>query len=448
MLAMFGVSFAIVRGAMLIFGLVPVFALLWFFRRKGFLQSRWEIVQAAYFIACFTFFGWAVHIRPEAVLVTVISLFIFAWASDHSVLLFLTGVLIPLCGLQWNVLLLPVAFHWLIFGGRIRKPILVAVALGLSSVVSITAYHILGMWPSYCHEAARTDGLDALHSGYVKLLDACTHGNFGWLFNQWATTPILTLCFLFFATLGILSVTAFHSASLHRKTVLFLFLSLPSSILALGLCGHVYIFYEHVLFGFALLGLPVLARPLFRYPLFLLPCILLALYPVKINWHKFSHAYGPRLDALTDASWLDDANLEQALSNNLAPDDVLLAPDSAWIAARSHCRDALPLCFAFDLSGKQQRSITAVLLPEEPSSILYKDGSGVRRVHYAKVMCARFCPLGAAPDTIHVSPEELLAAIGEHWNCTFTEIPLEQANSSGFIRYRLFRTVFQEVSSV
>jgi hypothetical protein len=53
-------------------------------------------------------------------------------------------------------------------------------------------------------------------------------------------------------------------------------------------------------------------------------------------------------------------------------------------------------------------------------------------------------PLLSDPEaTFRVTPDNLLAAIADHWHCHFDEIPLPLPASSSVIPYRLFRPVFQ-----
>ncbi len=359
---------------------------------------------------------------------------------------FLSALLIPLCGLQWNILLLPVILHWLVFGGRLRNPVIVLIAFAVSSVASIMAYHVLGMWPSYLQEAARVGGLDLVHAALRKILGTLSAWNFDWLLNPVGLPPRFVIPEI--AILGLGTIHVCSSASLaSRKMLIFIGLSFVGMIVGLSL-ANMNMHYPPLLCLPVCMFAPVLLRAWFhKFPLVVLFLFGLSLYYAKVNWHKIADSYAPRIDGLTEARWLDEAALERALEAELSPDDMPLATDSAWFAVRSRCRDMMPLCYAFDISGEQQRSITAVLLADEPSSILHKDGSGFRRTSYAKAMLARFCssenPCGN-PDGIRVSPEELLSAIGDHWHCTFTEIPLAQSPMKNAICYRLFRPVFMD----
>ncbi len=438
----FGFSFCLFRGVMLAFGLFPVAMLLWLLKRKGLLQSWGEACCAIYLTVCFTFCQWAIYIRPEALLVTVAGLLVYAWMTDRPVLLFGSALLVPLCGLQWNVLLLPAILHWLVFGGRIRNPFLVGTAFVLSSVITIAAYHLLGMWPSYLQEAARVGGLDAIHSASSKLHSAYASWDLTWLLHPLAIPPVVFLSACFSFALGGWGVFFRDASRLNRRFFFFLFFSFPAVILALALFGHMSWIYAFFLLAFLIPCLTALFCPLFHRPLVLLACALFALYPASVNWSKLSHHYAPHIEGLTDFRWNDELSLEHALRAVLTPEDIIACDAPAYPAIRALCKDLYPVCFAFDLSPDQYRSITAVLLEDHPSSILHKDGSGFRRAHYAETMVPRFCPPGGDPDSIRVSPEELLAAIGERWQCSFAEVPFERTVRPGFIRYRLFRPLF------
>ena len=439
-----GVNFWVLRGAMIVFGIIPVFMLLWFCRRKGLLQTGTDILYASFVSACVTFFNWSVYLRPEALLLSVVTVLVFAWGGNRPVVLFLGALLVPLCGLQWNVLLLPVVLHWLIFGGRVRNPILVFSAFAVSSIATVIVYHTLGMWPSYLQEAARVGGLDVLHSALHKVRGALSAWNFGWLLNPVGFPPRFVIPAIAVLILGCIQALAPASRS-SRKTIVFICLSFASVIVGLSLAS-MNMHYPPVIILPVCLLVPFFLRTwLHRFPLFTVLLFCAALHCAKVNWDKISEFYPPRIDGLTEARWLDEAALERVLEAELSPDDMPLATDSAWFAVRSRCRDMMPLCYAFDISGEQQKSITAVLLADEPSSILHKDGSGFRKTSYAKAMLARFCPPESPcdnPDDVRVSPEELLSAIGDHWHCTFTEIPLSQSSMNNAIHYRLFRPVF------
>jgi hypothetical protein len=443
-IAFFGCNFWILRGSMLVFGLLPVAALLFLFRRNGLFKTWAEILQATFFSACGTFFYWSVYIRPEGILISVATLLVVFWSTDQPVLLFLSALLVPLCGLHWNVLLLPVALHWLVFGGRLRNPLLVAIAFALASAGTIAAYHLLGMWPSYLQEAARVGGLAVLPSVLAKLRATFTCWDVSWLLNPVALPPFLALCAAAFLAPGALAQRTAAVSSQERKAFFFVLLSL-SVVVVLSLV-HMDRHYIRPLLLAVFLLAPVFLRSLFRrHPAVLLPLLLVSLYAARVNWAKTAGQFAASAEFPEDARWTDEAFLSQTLAARLSPDDVPLCPNSAYFAVRAHCKDLLPLCYAFDIGEDRQRSVTAVLLEDLPVSMLHMDCSIFRHTSYGQAMLARFSPPDnpcADPDAVRVSPDELLAAIADKWHCAFTEIPLPSSPKPRAIHYRLFRPVF------
>jgi len=438
LIAVFGVNFRILRGSMLVFGLVPVAALLWLFRRKGLLQSCGEVIQGAFFTACFTFFHWAVYIRPESVLLSVVTLLVFAWAFNRPVLVFLSALLVPLCGLQWNVLLLPAFLHWLVFGGRLRNPILVAAAFVLSTAGTIIAYHALGMWPSYLQEAARVGGTSTFANVLGKLHGIVASWDVGCLLNPTSFPPVpVIFCGLFLA-IG----TLVPSGRGTRRILAFVFLhlSVVSAVLLLVHMDRHY--FRPVLLPFSIL-VPVFLRP-WRdcRPIAVLIVGLAALYVAHANASKALGNFQLGADFAGDIRWIDEDASLRSLLKPCTPDGIVVAPNSAWFAVRTQGRDYLPLCYAFDISEAHQRTVAAVLVEDIPQSPHHFDCSLFRHTSYTETMMPLFCPSGTNLDAVSVSPDDFMDAIASHWHCTFTEIPLDQPDWPGFIRYRLFHPVF------
>lgn len=447
MIVLFGANHAVLRSSMLILGWLPIVFLLVWCRGRGYLQSWREMLYSIYAVACFTFFRWTISVRPEPSLLLVSTLLFLAWNGKHIVPLFFSALLVPLCGLHWNMLLLPVAIHWLVFGGSMRKHFTVALAFSLSTALTFAGYWLFGMWPSYMQEIGRTGDMDLLGGVVSKLHGTFAAWDFGWILSPSVHVPHLVIPVLLLVLLSAMAGRKDHVSHATQKVFCWLVLSMTSVVMALSL-HYMSMRYLPLIFLPAWLLSPLFLRPwLARFPL---AVALLAFLPLKIslvNWSKVADSYAPRIDGLTEARWLDEAALERALDTELSPDDMPLATDSAWFAVRSRCHDMMPLCYAFDISEEQQRSITAVLLADEPSSILHKDGSGFRHTSYAKAMLARFCPPEAPcpdPDAVRVSPEDLLSAIADCWHCSFTEVPIPPPTLPNAIRYRLFRPVFPE----
>lgn len=443
-----GVKCFLIRGMMLLLGLFPVVGFLWLSWKKGIYQNRFELVQGLYFSACSTFFIWAVSVRPEGVLLSVCFLLAWAWMQKRMAFLFLLSLLVPLCGLQWNILLVPALLHWTVFGGSFRRPFLMAVAFALSSIVSIAAYHVLGMWPSFLQEAARVGGFGALQSAREHLSRSFTAYDFQWLLNP-KHLPPLFLAFIILV-FGVSASSCFlckDSRSL-RKILVFIFLCFSGILVAFSL-HHMLEWYIAPLLFFPILLSPLLLRTCFsKYPAILLLFAVFALKLAVHNWDKIRNIYPPHMDFRLDSCWLDESSLEDMLKKSLSSCDVVAAPDSAWFAVCSCCRDYVPLAYVFDISESQQRAISAVLIPDEPSRPRFKDGSNGRQAYgYASVMLARFCPPDAScshPDEISVSPDELLDTIANHWHCSFTEVTMPNDSMPHAIRYRLFKPTFAD----
>ena len=451
LIACFGTNFVVVRGAMLMFGLVPAAVLLWLFRREQVLQSRLEVILAGYFMACFSMFCLATVIRPEAVLISVATCLVCAWSFDCPVLLFICAMLVPLCGLQWNALLIPVALHWLVFGGRLRNPLLVAMAFAISSAGCILIYHMLGMWPSYLHEAARIGGLNPFCSAMKKIHSAFADWDYSWIFDGRHLFSYDALVFTLFGVMGGCAcwLGGASRQSNHRASRLFLFglVSILGMLFSLALLGNLNHRYPVVLSIPVALLLPAICRKFWRrFPIVLLLFAVFALKPAWVWWNRCS--YGDTLSWMPGATlsrWADPPSTQRVLQAHLSDSDVVACNSAAYFEVRSLCSDMMPLCYAFDLSYAQAQSVTAVLLDDRPVPVLALDFSAHRRTSYRTKMIARFFPerQSIAPETV-VSPDNLLAAIADSWNCTFTEIPLEGPKRPGFIQYRLFRPVFYE----
>lgn len=440
----FGVNFWILRGAMLFFGLVPVGILLWIFRRKGYFSSGTDVLCACYFTACFSFFYWSIYIRPEAILLSVATLLVFAWANDRPCLLFFASLLVPVCGLQWNVLLLPVAFHWLIFGGRFRNPVLVAVAFALSSVTTLAAYHLLGMWPSYLQEVARVGGLDAFANAKSKLFQLVCHGNGRFL--AWGIKPYDSLPVLLLFVLGAVSFPFFPHV---RKTYLFMVLSWTGVVLALAFFGSLNSQYAKLLVVPVVFLLCVVLSPVWKKQcLFLLLCMGGAFLLAGFHWNKLcrmpNFTTAMTSDVSSVAFWNDEYMLRQAVRSELTPDDIVACESPAYFEIRARCADLVPLCYAFDIGKEQRESITALLLADEPYRIVSRDNSMDRRTSFAKALShySEHSTLLGGMECI--SPDDLLSAISDCWQCSFIEIPLASPTIPHAIRYRLFRPVFHK----
>ncbi|MBQ7252127.1 MAG: hypothetical protein IJS32_05940 [Kiritimatiellae bacterium] len=432
LISIFGVNFWILRGSMLVFGLAPVAALLWLFHRKGFLQSRAEVLHAVYYSACCTFFHWALYLRPEPILLSVIALLVFFWAADRPVLLFLAALLVPLCGFQWNVILLPAVLHWLVFGGRIRNPFLVAVALVISSAATIAAYHALGMWPSYLQEAARVGGLDAFHAATRKLHTALSSWDFSCLFSVGLAPPSVVDGPLAMLAISMPSL-CFRGHSDCREKPLFVFLvfSIVACWMALALFGHMLQSYTRpLLLPICLLG-PALMRRLFsRYPLLLLGLALCILWFPGVHWQQVKNGHGPWRTFPDDTFWVDEAFMERWIPDFFQPSDVVCCDNSAYFALRRTGRELYRLRYALNMDEASCRRVSYVLMSEKPP---YEPGTDFSKYPG---------PAPRLPDREFESPGELLCAISGKWNCTFIEVPLPVSPMPDAIRFRLFRPVF------
>lgn len=455
LIACFGIKFWILRGAMLLFGLLPVAVFLWLFRRCGIFQSRHEVLYAAYFMACFSFFWWAIWIRPEAVLLSVAVLLVFAWATNRPVLLFCSALLVPLCGLQWNVLLVPVMLHWLFFGGRIRNPFIVASAFVISSITTIATYHALGMWPSYLQEAARIGDLDTLHNVINALRDIYLLDFNKWIGHPHRIPPPVALGAGMFLFGGCLCrfLKDGHSPRSH-KCWLFVTCSSFAIWITFGLLANVAHYYMRLIIGFMCLCYPIVFGKLWqKRPVLLFLMALLPIVPsTLVLWHTIrdaSYAYSNSTGVVRPNSWLDEASLEKALRGALPPNGIVCCDSSAYFAVRACGNEVLPLCYAFDLSEEQIHNCSAILLEDNPVLLFDRDYSDWRKTSYTKAMQDRFCPADFGGDTwsTRVSSDDLVSTIAAHWHCTFTEIPLALPEHPNTIRFRLFRPVFSADSA-
>ena len=434
LIACFGVNFWILRGVMLVFGIVPIAVFLWLFKRKGILQSWQEVLCSAFFSSCFTFFYWSVSIRPEALLLAVVVLLVFAWSDNHPWLLFFSALLVPLCGLQWNVLLLPTVLHWLVFGGRLRNPVLVATAFALSTVATIAVYHLLGMWPSYLQEAARVGGLDVFHSVCTKLRSGLALWDWSWLVGA-VQTP-------FYVIIGPMLAWTFASLSLCRgdrekgltgRMLLFVLGSTLASVFFLGLVGHLLRCYVYLLALPSCLLFPVLAgRWLSRcHTMLFMALVLAAPLVARVHWVQIANGHGPWGGYAGDRFWAYEDELEELFDKILRSDDVVCCDNAGYFALRRQNRDFYLLRYVFSIDPKRARTITALLMIDprwiDPSAPL------------------------AIPDADSISenaevdsPGMILARLSKQWNCAFKEVWLEPPASPDGLRYRLFRPVFQD----
>lgn len=416
-IACFGLNYWVLRTINLLLGVVPVLALAACFRRRGIFQSRSEVLQAVYCVACLTFFHWSIQIRPEALLVAVVSLLVFAWASDRPVLLFLSALLVPLCGLQWNVLLLPAALHWLVFGGRIRNPLLVGGAFVLATGVTFAAYHLLGMWPSYLQEAARvSDGTTFSHA-LTLLRNAYAHGDFGWLV---APGHIFLPVYFFLGTALASRCLVPAECGRLRAPALFLSLSFGSVLVVLSFV-HMMGWYLRVLVLPMALSLPLALRPLRdrHLPLFLL-FSLLPLLPVRAFWAKI-WTMDDLYAVTSDRPYVllhDEASLARWTGEMLTGDDVVLDTDGAYFAVRGRCKDYYRFrnAHVFELPPSVCREITAVIVADIPIWDYRRGGE--------------------------FSVDETMADLGRRWGCAFVEEPVPPPRLEGALRFRFFRPVF------
>lgn len=450
-IALFGVDYKIIRGMMFVLGVAPIACLLLYFRRKGIFQSKTEILLAAFSSACFTNFFCAFFVRPEAVLLCVVVLLLFAWMGNRPVLLFLTASFVPLCGIQWNVLLLPVVLHWLVFGGSLRKPLLVILAFTLSTVATVVTYHALGMWPSYLQEAARVGGLNAIPRALAKLHDA--FANRDWHFLTCSIEPYDALAgdflFVFGGLAAFLATMSGDADKRILKIWLFSCTSYYGIILAIALLANLSAHYTKVLlFVPAMLVPPLFRNTWKRYPLFLFAFVTLFSYIAFVHWCKLKHWPVTIADSANSASWVDETSLEQTFVDCFELGDVVCCDDSAYFAARSHVCEVYPLVFAFDLPLEQTRKITALILQDEPCRIYDYAWASFRKTTFNTTLQALFWDPNPS-DFVNlwdytISPDDLIEAIADRWHCRFIELPIDQPKRPGFIRFRLFRPIFPE----
>ena len=448
-IAIFGVDFHILRGSIFVIGLLAIIFLLVFFKRKRIFQTRFELIFALFSVACFTAFYPCIYVRPEAVLLAIATFLLFAWMSDRFVLLFLIALLVPLCGLQWNILLLPVVFHWLIFGGKLRKHFLVAFAFALTTVATLVTYHLLGMWPSYLQEAARVGGLNAVSHTIYKLHNAFIARDFRFLTNAFYPYDALPgdLLFLF----GGVSILLGPPSAKVKKVFVFSACTYYGVIFAVALFGSLNPQYPKLL-----LIIPAFAAPIFfrqmksHASLLLLSFVLMSSYIAFVHWHKIRDEANHLSDVATDVSsaapWVDSSALKRNLRAVLSPEDIVCCESPSYFAARSTAKEMMPLVFAFDLSPEQFREITVLILQDEPYRIFDRDRAFFRKSSFAANLQAIFWD-PAPPEDIDlwefaITPEDLLSTIASHWHCTFTEIPLPITPKPNTIQFRIFRPSF------
>ena len=152
-------------------------------------------------------------------------------------------------------------------------------------------------------------------------------------------------------------------------------------------------------------------------------------------------------DVSSTACWNDARTLQTIATEFLSPEDVVSCESPAYCAIRSHCKEMIPLCYAFDLPPGQIGTITAVLIADEPYRIYSRDNSMDRKTSWFPALNAYIRDSGISPSADGcISSEALLAAISAHWHCTFTETPLPTSSMPNAIRYRLFRPAFSTPS--
>ena len=448
-ISLFGVHFRILRGIMIALGVAPIGFLLWLFRKKGIYKNRFEVIFAAFFSACCTAFYCAVYVRPEAMLLTVVAFFIFFWMTDHDISLFLISLLVPLCGLQWNVLLLPVVLHWLLFGGRLRKPVLVVIAFLCSSVATIVAYHAFGMWTSYLQEAARVGGLDVIPRALAKMHDAFSKRDFLFLSNALYPYDALPGDIIFVS--GAFSVFCGQAYRGSRKIWFFSFATYYGVMLTVAFLGSINPQYPKLLLFIPAFVAPVLFRQVWcKYPIFLFAFVLVFSYIALVHWQKISgnanHLSDVATDVSSSAAWVDELALERIVSSVLTPDDVVCCESPSYFAVRSKTKEMLPLVFAFDLSPQQRREITMLVLQDEPYRIFDRDRALFRKSTFAATLQSVFWNPCSSPAVdlwdFEISLNDLLSTIADRWHCNFEEVPVPSSRNPNTISFRLFRPVF------
>ncbi len=439
-----GMHFGVFRASMLFFGLAPVLGLLWLARKRGLLQSWTEVVQAAYFLACFGLFYWAIYIRPEAMVLSIGFFLVLFWLDGRTIPLFLTALCIPLCGLHWNVLVSPAILAWLFFGGPARNPLVVIGGALLGSIAVLAWYHLAGMWPSYILEAHRLTSphiVDNVRSFVVETFLNVRLDRF--LFDYHFPFNAF-LCVLLMFGLGFIAfLTDSQAASADKKHFLFVLLSLSSLVLALASAAWLNDHYTRLLVPLSCLWAPLIFRRWWsKSPLLL---VLMTVFAAAVAYPLWNYTCHSKEGGARTSLWMDEAFLEKAIGNVIPGEEIILADTSAYFAVRSQGNELFPLCYAFDLSKEQIRSCSAVLVEDNPSQIFNRDYSDVRNTSYSKAM-KDFLFLSTLSGDIwdvRISPDDLISAIAAHWQCTFTEIPLDFSSArAGAIRYRLFRPVF------
>jgi hypothetical protein len=434
----FGVNFWILRGLMLVFGVFPFACLLVFAKKTGLCHSWSDILHVTYFSACCSFFFWAISIRPEALLLTVLTLGVFAWCGDHPVLLFISAFLVPICGIQWAVLLVPAVCHWLLFGGRIRNLVLVALALTLSMVATYAAYYCLGMWPSYVQEAGRIGGLGIFRDAVSRIIASGLKMDFSWLLSPWSENPAFAWSLVLFG-IGTLAVPLSGMDVAEKKRLAFPFLVQIAVWLPMSLLARVNFVYLH------LAPLPLaFAAPFWykslqnRHPMLYILLVLAAVGIGFTHWKHICKWFPNQAPSIAAATWLDEASLERNLAEVLPSDTVVLGDDAAYFAIRSRYSDFWSSVYAFDLPESDVQKIGAVLLKDGNLNTACMWSANWRRASFSSALRLRH------PDNApeEITTDDLDAAIAECWRCGFTELPLLPPKSRHMIRFRLFRPVF------
>lgn len=377
----------------------------------------------------------------------MVALGIIAWLDNRLVLLFLVALCVPLCGLQWNVLFLPVVLHWLVFGGSLRKYLLVAIAFFLSTLATLIAYHVLGMWPSYLQEAARVGGLHAISGALEKL-----HGIFArhdWNFLSSPNVPYDALPANLVCVCGGLAAFFWHADRQVWKMWIFSFVSYYGTIFSIALFANLNPQYIKLLLLVPAMLVPPMFRNVWRkFPLFLFAFVMVFSYTALVHWRKIQQSPDMVGNVSAFACWVDEAELEKLFADLVENDDVVCCVDSAYCAARTHAREVVPLVFAFDISPQQIRKIKAVVIQDEPYRVFDYAWASFRKSTFAPTLQHLFWN-PQPPENVDlwdytISPDALIAAIANHWHCALAEIPLDQAERSAFIRFRFFRPVFSD----